>query len=301
MKPKMGREIALLTVPLLIIGGVALWSRRDDAPEDLWSGKARIVTRVRQLPITPFDVYRGYTHRLAVDGWTAGELPPVPPRRAGTLKTSRIVSQRIPPLAVAFRQGEIWKSTLPSDELPAWGGKEKLRKNHVAPDVASLWVERAEGTGKNREKFLLSFLLRLPETPPVGEAVLKGKIEVDLEDGDTRMIGGVLSDRPVKQHPLASDELRVPVEIRDDALSSNFAREPEWKVKSVTTMPPVGIGVRQATVHLKLKCITNGVEAVRTQIIKARLMDAKGREVGEPNGYGSGMGILAKGEQNVDS
>jgi hypothetical protein len=72
-------------------------------------------------------------------------------------------------------------------------------------------------------------------------------------------------------------------------------------VKSVTTMPPVGIGARQASVNLKLKCITNGAEAVRTQIIKARLIDAKGREVGEPNGYGTGMGVLVKGEQNVDS
>jgi hypothetical protein len=81
MKAKFGREIVLLTLPVFIIGAVAWWKNRNGPPEDLMSGKARLVTRVRILEVTPFDLYRGNTHKFAIDQWAARELPPMPSPR----------------------------------------------------------------------------------------------------------------------------------------------------------------------------------------------------------------------------
>ncbi|HEX9996950.1 MAG TPA: hypothetical protein VGB45_07395 [Abditibacterium sp.] len=301
MKPKMGREIALLMVPILVIGGVALWRGRDDAPEDLWSGKARIVTRVRQLEITPFDMYRGYTHRIAVDGWAAGDLPPVPPRRAGALKTFRRVAQYTPPLLVAFRQGRNWKSTLPSDELAAWDAKEPLPKIHVAPDVASLWVERAEGTGEIGEKFSLSCLLRLPATPRVMEAVLKGRIETQLEDRDQRMVGGVRTEDIVKQRPIFSEKMRVPLEVIDDQPQNDFKRESEWKVVRVTTTPPGGGGWNYLDVSFELSPRSGSSKASSIRMAKMILLDAKGRRLAKADSYSFGTRSTTQGGASANA
>lgn len=301
----MGREIALLMVPLFIIGGVALWRGRNDAPEDLWSGKARVVNRVRVIEATPFERYRGYTHRIEIDQWAAGDLPPLPPPRPGTLKSYRWFSLGYPPLQVAFRQGKTWKRTLPCDEISRWEDKKQLKASQVAPEIASLWIAMGGGANSEREMARMICLLRLPESPRVEEAVLIGHTEAELQDRDDRMVGGVHTGDIVRQHKLVSDAMRVPLELKNDVAQNDVApkelvREPGWEMKEVTTMPPDMGSSSQLRVNLRLRHIGQGTEAGRITLVGGRLLNATGRQIGSVNSYSWGQGGTVKGEKETD-
>ena len=71
MRKLPGREIALLTLPVLIFCGVAWWNTRggsiaqlQGAPSDIYSGKPRLeIGEIKPLELTPWDVAPvSYTH-----------------------------------------------------------------------------------------------------------------------------------------------------------------------------------------------------------------------------------------------
>ncbi len=82
MKRGFGREIAVLMLPFLIIGGFAVWKTRlashfGDGLEDIGQGAPRIEWRgFRVADPTPAQVARGLTGRLQTTLWDGGAMPP---------------------------------------------------------------------------------------------------------------------------------------------------------------------------------------------------------------------------------
>lgn len=92
MKPKFGREIALLSLPIVILGGVALWNGRGGAwsgwgvPRGLSEGQPRLeITDWKPETPTALDFARGISSRWTVTTWGGGACPAdgKPPRYGG--------------------------------------------------------------------------------------------------------------------------------------------------------------------------------------------------------------------------
>ncbi len=80
------REIVWMTLPVVLLGGVAWWKSRNDnsayftPPEILTIGPPRVVVgKWREFKPTPFDVYRGYVQNFQVPLWVAGVIPDTKP------------------------------------------------------------------------------------------------------------------------------------------------------------------------------------------------------------------------------
>ncbi len=82
MKAKFGREIALLTLPVFILGGVALWNGKMKswsgfgAPWGLYEGKPRLeITDWQKETPSALDFGRGISSRWTVTTWHGGTCP----------------------------------------------------------------------------------------------------------------------------------------------------------------------------------------------------------------------------------
>jgi hypothetical protein len=114
MKPKMGREIALLAVPILIIGGVALWQTR--APRGLASGftvknpfdpgPMRLeFSEFKKVPLSPVEVASGYDCAVQTTVTQHGNWDmPKDWKRRGISGANQKGTQ------LHFRRGKVWKS-----------------------------------------------------------------------------------------------------------------------------------------------------------------------------------------------
>lgn len=307
MQSKFVREIALLCLPILIVGGVAWWKNSDDAPEDVWSGQARLLTRVRRLDMTPVDRYRGYTHKIAIDQWAAGQLPLVPPQRVGSIHSYRQIVPRYASLYVTFRQGKTWKRTLSISELAYSNADSSLKIPSVQPNIASLWMETIDSVGEDRGKFTSNYVLRLPTSPPVEEAFLCGQTSADMQDRDARMVGGVNTDTIVQQSELFSKPMKARLEIQDgneETQTVNATRsvshQPDWEVETVTVFPPGPTGANNLKIDVSLRPTSQTNSLARIRLIKPRLLDARGHEVSSCLSYGSGGGVPGTIKVNVN-
>ncbi len=307
MQPKFGRELALLCLPILIIGGVVWRKKSDDTPQDLWSGHARLLTRVRRLDVTPIDLYCGYTHKIAIDQWAAGQLPPVPLRRLGAIRSYRQIVPQYNSLYVTFRQGKTWKRTLSISEAVDGNRDKSLKTPSVKPSIASLCMGTVDSVGQDRGKFTSNYVLRLPTSPRVEEAFLCGRTSANMEDRDVRMVGGVSTDTFVRQSDLFSEPLKTRLEphegtgeVQTGEAARTFSHQPDWKVETMTVFPPGQLGASDLRLDMVLRSISQKSASERVRLIKPRLLDAKGREVGRFVGYGSGGGISTPGTINAN-
>lgn len=83
MKRRFGREIALLTLPVVIFGGIALWKTRggsmaqlQGAPSDIYSGPPRVeFGEIKSLILTPRDVAQGFVWGVDTQIWQGGQNP----------------------------------------------------------------------------------------------------------------------------------------------------------------------------------------------------------------------------------
>ncbi|PQV64228.1 hypothetical protein B1R32_10673 [Abditibacterium utsteinense] len=125
MKPKVGRELALLTLPILIIGGLALWSGKVKswsgfgAPRGLYEGKPRleITDWKREMP-SALDFARGISSRWTVTMWNGGACPTGAPRpRYAEMNTPHA-------LFLAWKQRGRWQ-------------QQPIRYSQIAIDAAS--------------------------------------------------------------------------------------------------------------------------------------------------------------------
>ncbi|RYG65481.1 hypothetical protein EON80_17265 [bacterium] len=292
MPKKLGREIALLCMPIAVIAGFAVWRNRDAPPEDLWSGKARLLTRVRELPVSPFDQYRGYTQRIAIDQWAAGQLPPVPAPRVGATRSYRQVEPNYSSLYVEFRQGHVWKRTRSVSEAVGMDSKIPSKIPSVKPEFASLWMEAVDSVGQDRGKFTSNYVLRLPKSPPVDEAFLCGQTKADIQDRDVKMAGGGTIDDIVKQSAISSQPMKVKLESlgTDESFrveSAASSRQSEWKVSMVTVQPP-GKWSNELEIDLDLSATSSKSSFGRIRMVNPRLLDARGRPIDGYSSYGSG-------------
>lgn len=113
MKPKFGREIALLALPIAILGGSAWWrwnlgsSQLEGAPADLTRGAARLeVGSWRDAKPLPSRVGSGFEIQKTVTVWQGGQSP-VPDG------TGRLEFELFPvgDVQLVFRRGAKWQST----------------------------------------------------------------------------------------------------------------------------------------------------------------------------------------------
>jgi hypothetical protein len=111
----MGREIALLMVPVLIIGGVALWQTR--APRDLATGvtvknpfdagPARVeFVPFKKVELKPKDVYRGFDWAAQTTVKTRGKWD----APKGLVYDGVINEGNTRQLRLVYRWGSSWKS-----------------------------------------------------------------------------------------------------------------------------------------------------------------------------------------------
>jgi hypothetical protein len=304
MPKRFRREVALLCLPVIIIGGVTWWKTRDDAPEDVWSGKARLLTRVRLLDVTPIDRYRGYTHGIAIDQWAAGKLPAVPPLKAGVTRAHREVFPRYSPVYVAFRQGKIWKRTLSVFEVAESGLDKSLKIPSVKAQIASLWMETIDSVGQDRGKFTSNYILRLPTSPRVEEVLLCGRTRANIEDREVRIISGVPNDTIAKQSELFSDPMRAKLEIDEKSVPTEnvpslSSRQPDWKVAKVTVFPPGPGTWSNLDIDMSLSPTSRSGTSGWVRLVKPHLSDAKGHEVNGYSHYSSGTGTPTPGTITV--
>lgn len=293
MKAKSGREAALMMLPILIIGGVAWWKNRNAPPEDLMSGQARIVTHVRALEVTPLDLYRGYTHKIAIDQWAAGKLPPTPAPRPGAIRSYRQIEPRYSPLYVTFRQGRTWKRTISVESQVEQEVRKIVKIPAVPLSVARLNMETVDSVGDNREMFTSRYAVRLPVSPRVEEAFLCGRVHADLQDRDVRMVGGVRTDEslPSSGDLLHSTPLRVPLVLEAEpemALKRKALHTVDWKVEHVVVSLPSALEGNRLQVALSMRSQSRSAALGHVRLVAPRLLDATGRVAGKLNNYSSG-------------
>lgn len=128
MKRRFGREIALLTLPVLIFGGLALWKTRggsmaqlQGAPSDIYSGKPRLeIGEIKPLEMTPWDVAQGFVWGIDAQTWQGGQSPVAPGvRRAASESGSGRMD-------VVYRRGSRWiKAKSPDGWSSARRGADK--------------------------------------------------------------------------------------------------------------------------------------------------------------------------------
>jgi hypothetical protein len=293
MKAKSGREAALLMLPILIIGGVAWWKNRNGPPEDLMSGQARIVTRVRTLEVTPLDLYRGYTHKIAIDQWAAGELPPTPVPRPGATRSYRQIQPRYSPLYVTFRQGSTWKRTISVESQVEEEVRKIVKVPAVPLSVARLNMETVDSVGNNREMFTSRYSVRLPVSPRVEEAFLCGRVRADIQDRDVRMVAGVRTGDilPSSGDLLHSTPLRVPLLLEAEsemALKRKALQTVEWKIEHVVVTLPGALEGNYLRLNMSMRSQSGSAAPGRVRLVTPRLLDARGRVAGKLNNYSSG-------------
>lgn len=115
---RLGREIALLTLPVLIFCGMALWKTRggsmaqiQGAPSDIYSGKPRLeIGEIKPLEMTPWDVAQGFVWGIDAKVWQGGQSP-VAPGVVGTGGSSWGETN------VFYKRGARWIEAKSSDDL----------------------------------------------------------------------------------------------------------------------------------------------------------------------------------------
>lgn len=131
MRKKFGREIALLTLPMLIIGGVAFWKTRAPRdisvpPANIESGAPRVEWNgFRAATVTPAEIGRGLTAKLETTLWSGGQMPP--------LSRNRLFFASYDPrdqnLRLVYRQKKRWKAYVAPD------GTSGIRRQISRDDV----------------------------------------------------------------------------------------------------------------------------------------------------------------------
>ncbi len=137
MKSKFGREIALLTLPIAIIGGVAWWNPKlkswsgHGAPRGLYEGKPRLeITDWKRETPSALDFAVGISSRWTVTTWVGGVclVDGKPPRQGGMEFPEN--------LYFAWKRGSKWNRTPfvygPSElDVMNLGGWDKPPSNKV--------------------------------------------------------------------------------------------------------------------------------------------------------------------------
>lgn len=113
MKSKFGREMALLALPVVILGGATWWRGRggglsilQGAPSDLSGGAARLeLGKWSEAKLLPAQVGRGHALREIVTVWQGGKSP-VPDG------TRRLAFELFPvgDVQLVFRRGAKWQA-----------------------------------------------------------------------------------------------------------------------------------------------------------------------------------------------
>lgn len=133
MRKKFGREIALLMLPVLLLGGVALWNGRVGswsgwgAPLGLLEGAPRLEVRNWQKGTpTAVDFARGISSRWVVTTWNGGTCP------TGRAKPINAGMEYPHHLIFAWKRQETWHKMpipYPQSELDA---QNFMRREHPA-------------------------------------------------------------------------------------------------------------------------------------------------------------------------
>ncbi|RYG69212.1 hypothetical protein EON80_10210 [bacterium] len=112
MKTNFSRELALLSLPVLLLGGFAWWkSRGADLPfEKFWPASDEKPLRLEFSPfqtasVTPFEVSRGYVWKTRTTVYDTGKVPTVNSwRRKFAVNLGNTYDIRI-----VYRRGQVWK------------------------------------------------------------------------------------------------------------------------------------------------------------------------------------------------
>lgn len=115
---RFSREIALLTLPVVLLGGIAWWKTRGGsmaqlrgAPSDIYSGAPRLeIGEIKPLEMTQWDVAQGFVWGIDAAVWQGGESPVAPGVKASG-GSSWVES------SVFYRRGAHWSKAEAPDKL----------------------------------------------------------------------------------------------------------------------------------------------------------------------------------------
>jgi len=278
MRKFCAREILWMTLPVLLLGGVG-WRTflpvEERAPEDVTQGQPRaVVGKWRAVPLSAFDVYRGYGAKYEVSLWSAGRFAPlVPTIGVRGISLSREIQFQYPTPNVVYRRGAKWCALPSTDETPSV-------EFEFSPESQTLG-----------ERLAVPLLVRLPPDPNVNEVRLRGRLHLMVYDREqSRLPSGAITDDIIGEHPLISPPVDFAVSMAEvKRLNPQVARVSPLRLVSVgrPRFPTDG----DAQLSISAVCDSSfPLQAPFTvHLDGGRLLNSEGREVAHCVSYGSGL------------